>query len=333
MPPLRAPLVEHQARVRAAKAERIRHHALDRADVLLLEDLEAFPLLDEVVDVGGLGQEAAVGHEHGVDGLVHARGAQRVAGEGLCRAHKGVVTLLAEDALHGRELLHVPHGRGRAVRVDVLHGPLAADAVGHLQGQLHAALAAHARGCHHVVAVSVGRVSHELGVDAGAAGLGVLELLKHKHATTTSNDEAVAVLVEGARGFRGIVIALGGERAHAVEHGGELPALVLAGADHGHVSLVQLDLLHADADAVGACRACRGDREGWPLQLEGRGQHCGDRGAHGPRHAVRTHLGRPSLRLRLDGAHGLGDIADGGAALAQDAGAARVALVLPGLKS
>jgi hypothetical protein len=39
---------------------------------------------------------------------------------------------------------------------------------------------------------------------------------------------------------------LGGESAHAVEHSGELEALVLTSASNNHVSLVQDDLLHAN---------------------------------------------------------------------------------------
>ena len=57
---------------------------------------------------------------------------------------------------------------------------------------------------------------------------------------STSNDEAVAVFVEGARRLSGVVVALRGERAHAVEHGGELVALVLASAAGGIVNLSEL---------------------------------------------------------------------------------------------
>mmetsp|Transcript_15890 Transcript_15890/g.49917 ORF Transcript_15890/g.49917 Transcript_15890/m.49917 type:complete len:301 (+) Transcript_15890:118-1020(+) len=251
------PLVKHQTRVRAAETKGIRHHTVDRARVLLPEDLQAFALLDEVIDVGGLCEEAAVGHEQGVDGLVHTRSAQRVAREGLCRAHEGVEVLLREDSLYGSELLHVPHRRGRPVRVDVVDRLVAADSIRHGHGQLHAVLATHARGRHNVVAIRIGRVTDELGVDAGTTRLCVLEFLQNQHAAAPCNDKAVAVLVEGARGLRWVVVPLGRECPHAVKHSRELPTLILASTHKCHVGLVELDLLHASADAVGACRACR----------------------------------------------------------------------------
>ena len=55
---------------------------------------------------------------------------------------------------------------------------------------------------HHVVAVRGGAVADDLAVDAGAARLGVLELLEHDDAGAAGDDEAVAVLVIGARGDR-----------------------------------------------------------------------------------------------------------------------------------
>ena len=136
--------------------------------------------------------------------------------------------------------------------VDVLDRLLAAVLVGVVDGELHAALAAEAAGGDHVVAVGVGAVSDELGVDLGPPGLGVLELFQDDDAAAAGDDEAVAVLVERAGGVEGIVIAGGGEGAHAVEHGGEAPVLGLSGAAEGDVGLAELDLLEAGADAVGA---------------------------------------------------------------------------------
>ena len=65
---------------------------------------------------------------------------------------------------------------------------------------LHAAHRALARGRHHVVAVGGRAVAGDLGIDLGAARLGVLEFFQHQHAGAAGDDEAVAVLVVGARG-------------------------------------------------------------------------------------------------------------------------------------
>ena len=217
--------------------------------------------------------------------------------------------------------------------VDVLDRLLAAVLVGVLDGKLHAALAADATGGDHVVAVGVGAVSDELGVDLGPPGLGVLELFKDDDAAASGDDEAVAVLVECAGGVEGIVIAGGGEGAHAVEHGGEAPVLGLSGAAEGDVGLAELDLLEAGADAVGAGGAGGGDGPGGALDLEGGGEDGADGGAHGAGDAEGSDLVLPSLAAGVDGLDGLHDVGDAGAALAEDAGDAGVLLVLLGLEA
>mmetsp|Transcript_49830 Transcript_49830/g.118789 ORF Transcript_49830/g.118789 Transcript_49830/m.118789 type:complete len:254 (+) Transcript_49830:462-1223(+) len=245
-------LVKDQASIGTAKAKGVRSTAQHFPLVPLCQDLHAFCFVHQVLDVDGLRQEAPVHHQQGVDGLVHASGAQGVARHGLGGAHEGLVALGLEDPLHGAQLLDVPDGRGGAVGVHVVHLLFAANLVCHIQGNLHASLASHAGGGHHIVAVGVGAIAGKLRIDPGAPLLGMLELLQDQHTAAACNDEAIAVLVEGTRGLGRLVVALGGQSAHAVKHGSELPALVLPCAGHGHVRLVHLDLLHGHTDAVGA---------------------------------------------------------------------------------
>ena len=69
-------------------------------------------------------------------------------------------------------------GRGRGgMRVDVVDRH-----AGHVHGHAHAARAALARRRNHIVTVRGGAVADDLGVDLGAAGLGVFEFLEHQHA-------------------------------------------------------------------------------------------------------------------------------------------------------
>ena len=77
----------------------------------------------------------------------------------------------------------------------------------------------------------------ELAVDLGATGEGVVELLEDQDPAAAGDDEAVACLVKGARRCGGRVVVLGRQRTHAVEHGGKLEAVMLAGAGHDDVGL------------------------------------------------------------------------------------------------
>ena len=93
------------------------------------------------------------------------------------------------------DLLGIADRRRGAVGVDVV------DRLAHRGQRLaHAAHRTFARRRHHVVAVRRRAVADDLGIDLGAARLGVLELLQHQHAGAAGDDEAVAVDVIGARG-------------------------------------------------------------------------------------------------------------------------------------
>mmetsp|Transcript_21068 Transcript_21068/g.50805 ORF Transcript_21068/g.50805 Transcript_21068/m.50805 type:complete len:287 (+) Transcript_21068:744-1604(+) len=156
----------------------------------------------------------------------------------------------------------------------------------------------------------------------------MLVLLQHHHPAAPGDDETVARLVEGARGGLRRGVVLGGEGAHAVEHGRVLPADVLARPRHRKVHLAELDLLHRDADAVRARGARRGDREGRALHLEGRGEPRGDSRPHRARHAVRPDLVRPAGGLRPHRVHGLHDVSARRRSVPNDRRAPGVVLVV-----
>ena len=81
---------------------------------------------------------------------------------------------VCRDRLHlldAAELHRVSDRGGGAVRVDVVHLLLSGDLVGHRHRHLHAALSALAAGSDHVVAVGVGAIARDLGVDLSAARL------------------------------------------------------------------------------------------------------------------------------------------------------------------
>mmetsp|Transcript_25354 Transcript_25354/g.58957 ORF Transcript_25354/g.58957 Transcript_25354/m.58957 type:complete len:308 (-) Transcript_25354:947-1870(-) len=244
-------LVHDEACIGAAEAEGVGHDAGDSTLMALGQDLHALCLIDEILNVGRLSQEVVVQHEQGVDSFVHTCGAQRVSGERLGGAHEWLDISVLEDALHSAKLLHISNRSGCAVSVDVVNWLLSLQAlVCHGQSELHAPLATHTRWSDNVIAISVRRVPSDLTIDLRTSCLSVLKLLQDEHATAAGNHEAITVLVKGPRSLLGVLVALGGQRTHAIEHGSELPAHVLAGANHGHVSLVQEDLLSANANAV-----------------------------------------------------------------------------------
>merc|ERR1719333_1341818 len=122
-------LVDHQAAVSAAEAERVGHGALEVSLDALGEHLEALGLLDRVVEVRALREVAVVQHQHAVDCLAHARRAERMAGERLGRTDVRLVVEPGEAAAERLQLHRVAHWRRSAVRVDVVDRLLAADLV------------------------------------------------------------------------------------------------------------------------------------------------------------------------------------------------------------
>ncbi len=250
-------------------------------------------------------------HQQGVDGLVHTGGAQRMASHRLGGGELGRVA--AKQALDGFQLLGVTdRGRG-TMGVDVVH---LADT---LHRHLHATHGAFAARGHHVVTIGGRTVTGDLGIDVGTTGQGVFQLLDHQDATTTGDDETVAIRIIGTGRFFRRVVVFGRQRAHGVKLDGGGPVQLLAATGEDDVLFAELDQFQSVADAVGRGRAGGADGVVDTLDLERRSQASGGGGGHGARHHVGTHALDPFLTgdiARLGGV-----LAGGAAGAGHDAGA------------
>ena len=146
----------------------------------------------ERLDIGAGADEAVLHHQERIDRFLHAGGAERMAGERLGGGDRRAFG--AEHLADRLDLLQIAdRGRGR-VRIDVVDRRFHA-----FERHPHAAHRAFAGRLHHVVAVGSGAVAGDFAIDARAARLGMLEFFQHHHAGAAGDDEAVAVLVIGAR--------------------------------------------------------------------------------------------------------------------------------------
>ena len=186
-------------------------------------------------------------------------GAQQVADGRLGRRQGELARRLAEQALHRAQLDLVAERRRGAVGVDVVDvrrvDPGLAD------GALHGAKAAVAvvGGRGDVEGVAGEAVADHLGVDLRAARLGVLQLLEHQGAGALAHDEAVAVLVIGARAPGRVVVEVGRHGAAGDEAGdADLADRRLRAAGDHDVGVAVLDEAHGVAHRVGA-RGAGGD--------------------------------------------------------------------------
>ena len=168
--------------------------------------------------------------------------------------------VIAEDALEGDGFDGVAERRGGAVRVDV--ADLLGRDAGVAQRRAHDAVGAIAvlGGLRDVVGVAGHAVADDLGEDARAAALGVLERFHDQDAGAFADDEAVALGVKRAAGALRLVVARG-ERLHggksADAHGRDRG--FRAAADH-HFGVAALDEAEGIADGVRRSRAGRGRR-------------------------------------------------------------------------
>src|SRR5690606_22159016 len=140
-----------------------------------------------------------------VHGLQGTRAAEQVAGGALGGGDRDVVHPVAEHALQRGVLVRVADRRRGRVRVDV--GDVVGGASGGVEGELHGAGGALGRVRGDVVGVGGHAAAYQLGVDLGAAGLGVLLGLEDQHGRALAHDEAVAVDGIGARGGGRVVVA------------------------------------------------------------------------------------------------------------------------------
>ena len=185
-----------------------------------------------------------------------------MAGHGFGGADEELVAegVFAEEVFNGLGLERVTERRRGGVRVEVVD-LLGRDA-GDLEGVLHGAVAAFAFGSHagHVEGIGRQAVADDFGEDLCAAGFGELQIFEDEDSGAFADDEAVTILVEGARGVGGVVIA-GGERTHGGEacNAKRSDGGFGAAGDHG-VGVAALDDAEGVADGVGAGGAggCRG---------------------------------------------------------------------------
>ncbi|KAF5029068.1 hypothetical protein DSECCO2_652490 [anaerobic digester metagenome] len=148
-----------------------------------------------------------------------ARRAQQVTGHGLVGRDADVLGVVAEHLLDGLGFAQVVEVRRGGVGVDVVH-VLGADARlvdGGAHGLRHAQ-AVFVRGGH-VVGVAGRAVAHHFCVNGGAARLGRFQRFQHQEAGAFTDDEAVAVVVERARGLGGGVVVGRGQRLQCGEAG------------------------------------------------------------------------------------------------------------------
>ena len=96
-------------------------------------------------------------------------------------------------------------------------------------------------------------IAHNLGIDSRTARLGVLQFLEHHHTGTLAHDEAVTVLVIGARPPGGLVVELGGQRLAGDEAGDADAADRRFGTTRHHdVGVIERDEARRVADRVRA---------------------------------------------------------------------------------
>lgn len=212
---------------------------------------------------GEEGLDGAGGAEQVADGAL-GRGHVDFGGAGLVGAGRrgggaGVVGGAAEQTHNGGVLSDVAEPCGRSVGVDVadVGGLDVAGTQRHGHGPVRAVAVFGRR--RDVDGVAGHAVAHELGVDGGAAGLGVVQLLEDEAAGALAHDEAGAGAVKGpgregrvGDGAQGLCAreAGNGERVH----GG------LCGAGEHDVGHAGPDVHGCVSDGVGARCAGRGGR-------------------------------------------------------------------------
>ena len=153
-----------------------------------------------VEDVDRRRRHLVVQRQHREHRLDAAGAAEQVAGHRLGRVDHQLLGVVAEGQLDRVGLVDVAERRRGAVRVEVLD--LVGVDAGVAQRRRHRAASGRRRWARSCGTRRRSCRSRQLGVDLGAARLGVLVLLEHQHAGALAQHEAVAVLVPGTGGRR-----------------------------------------------------------------------------------------------------------------------------------
>ena len=183
---------------------------------------------------------------------------------------------IAEQALDRAQFDTVGHGRG-AMGVDVVD--VGRRKAGAFQRHLHRAKAAVAvlRRGGDVIGVARQAIAVDFAIDFRAARLGVFVFFEHHDAGAFAHDEAVAVLVVGARGLLRRVVKAGGKRAAGGEAGNAQAAdRGFRAARQHHVGIVERDQTRRVADGMRAGGAGRDDRVIGPLVADADRDIAGD---------------------------------------------------------
>src|SRR5665213_2308966 len=172
------------------------------------------------------------------------------------RGHRYFIGVVAEDTLHRIQLDLVAQRRRGAVRVDVVD--LVDGNFGALQRVAYRAKSAAAvlGRRRDVVGVARHAIADDLGVNLGAALLGVLQFLEHDDAGAFAHDEAVAFLILRSRGALRLVVEIGrqGARRREACQADAADRRLGATRDH-HVGVVPDDEPRRITDGVRAGRA------------------------------------------------------------------------------
>src|SRR5262245_10279800 len=245
--------LEQQRRIRPAEAETVREGVTHGGISGLIGDVIEVAFGVGIFEVDCRRQDLAADDQRGDSGFKPTGAAEQVAGHRFGRAGGQFVGMVAERGFDRVGLVLVADWRRCAVDVDVID--MARLDAGVLDRPQHNAARAVHVGQRDVERVRGHSVAGDFTINLRAAGLRVLQLFEQQNARALADDEAVAVLVEGARGTRRVVVA---RRQGA--HRGEAPdrhrrdRAFAAAADHGH-GVAALNDLEAVSDGVRACAA------------------------------------------------------------------------------
>ena len=176
---------------------------------------------------------------------------------GLDRRDSNILRRRAPDRLDRLGLTEIVHVGGGAMCIDIVDILRAESRI--VEGVLHALrlIFAMRRRARNVIAVGVGAVADEFGVDVCAACLCVLKCLKHDKPCSLAHDKPRTVLVKRARRMCGIIVVIRTESLHrrksCTRRLGD--ACLRAARDHD-IRIAALHDTERIADAVRARRTC-----------------------------------------------------------------------------